>query len=313
MRYFSTEERCLQYIELLKWGEKGWKCFRCGKTEYYRIYERHLNRCKNCHYDESYTANTVMRNTRRPLTDWFYAIYAVSTNKTGMSAMELYRQTGAGSYSTCWLILHKIRLAMTEPWKEKLDFDVEADETYIFTRGKKGGRKVGGKKALIVGAVEVGGFGKKIKSGRGRLRAIGSASSKNLNSFIRDHVEQGSIVRTDGWKGYSGLKELGYEHRPTILKRPEDASRKLPRIHRLFSNLKTWIKGTHRYVSRKHLQNYLNEHLIRFNNRNRPIEVFNDILRLMVRAEPRTYREFVKPRRPAYPNPLDTATKKVIK
>ena len=187
------------------------------------------------------------------------------------------------------------------------DFDVEVDESYLFHRGKLRGRDVGtgrGRgKAIVVCAVEVEGNGDRTRSGKVSLRHIRAASAKNLHSFIKDHVYQGSVVRTDGWKGYSGLNELGYVHRANILKKPEDAAKKLPRVHRVFANLKTWLRGTHRWVSKKHLQNYLNEYSIRYNNRDRPIEVFNDILRLVAFNEPRTYRGFVEPRKPVYPNP----------
>ncbi len=312
MKHFSTDEKCLEYLLALKWGTRGWKCLHCGSGEYTYISTRKLIRCKACKVEESFISNTVMRKTRKPLTYWFWTIYAVVTQKTGMSAMDLKRQLGMGSYETCWTWLQKIRLAMTEPKREKLDFDVEVDESYLFHRGSLKGREMGygkGKsgKAIVVCAVEVerNGNGKRIVSGNISLRHIRNASSKELHSFIQDRVYPGSVVRTDGWRGYWGIEELGYVHRRNVLKKPEDAPKKLPRVHRVFANLKAWLKGTHRWVSKKHLQNYLNEFSIRYNARHKPIEVFNDILRLVVLTEPRTYRGFVEPRKPVYPNPED--------
>jgi transposase-like protein len=305
MRAFNTEEKCVDYLLALKTGGKEWKCPKCGEGGYTYISTRRLIRCKACRNEESITSSSVMRKTRKPLNEWFLAIYIIATQKTGISAMELYRQMGFGSIGTAWTWLHKIRLAMTEKKREKLDFDVEVDETYLYTHKGSRGRRIKrmGKKSLVVCAVEVAGTERKPASGRVFLRAIGSASSDNLHKFIQDHVERGSVVRTDGWTGYSGLNELGFVHRPTILAGPEDAAKRFPRVHRVFSNLKGWIRGTHRFVSRKHLQNYLNEFSARFNARHKPIEAFNDVLRKVVLTEPRIYERFVKPKRIAYPNP----------
>jgi transposase-like protein len=307
MDRFSTNQGCLDYLRHLKWAEHGWKCQNCGSGNWSYIKTRNLVQCKECRVQESVISNTVMRKTRKQIRHWFWAIYAVATQKNGMSGMDLKRQLNMGSYETAWTWLQKIRLAMVSPMKEKLDFDVEVDESYLFHRGHLRGRDMGtgrgSGKAIVVCAVEVEGNGDRIRSGKVSLRHIRHASAKNLHSFIKDHVYQGSVVRTDGWKGYSGLNELGYIHRANILKKPEDAAKKLPRVHRVFANLKTWLRGTHRWVSKKHLQNYLNEYSIRYNNRDRPIEVFNDILRLVAFNEPRTYRGFVEPRKPVYPNP----------
>lgn len=232
MQHFSTEEKCLDYLLYLKWGEKGWRCLNCGSGLWTYISTRKLIRCRACHVEESFISNTVMRKTRKPLTHWFWTIYAVVTQKTGMSGMDLKRQLGLGSYETAWTWLQKIRLAMTEPRREKLDFDVEVDESYLFHRGELRGREVSRKgksgKAIVVCAVEVerNGNGKRIVSGNISLRHIRNASSKELHSFIQDRVYPGSVVRTDGWRGYWGLKELGYVHREHPQEaggRPEEA------------------------------------------------------------------------------------------
>ncbi|MBU1356862.1 MAG: IS1595 family transposase [Candidatus Edwardsbacteria bacterium] len=302
MKYFNTDEKCLEYLINLKWGEDGWHCSRCSYGDYSLITTRNLLRCKKCAYDESYISNTVMRGTRKPLTQWFWAIYTIATQKTGISAMELYRQMGFGSYKTAWAWLHKLRLAMIDPDRQKLNFDVEMDETYIFT-GDERGRSMSGEKVLILCAVEVIKNPKKTVSGQIRLRSVESASQVNINSFVKDHVMPHSTIRTDGWKGYNGLSKIGYVHKLMRLDSPEDASKKLPRVHRVFANLQSWLIGTHKFVSKKHVQNYLNEYTTRFNARQHPIEVFNDILRLTLLAEPRTLRGFMEPERPFYPNP----------
>lgn len=300
VREFNTDEKCIKYLNHLKYGESGWQCYKCHYKEYNYIQSRQEIRCKRCGYEESITANSIMRGTRKPLTEWFWTIYTIATQKTGISAMELYRQMDFGSYETAWTWLQKIRLGMVSENRDKLKGTVEVDETYIFT-GDERGRSLKGNKALIVCAVEV---YKDYASGDMFLRHIDSASAANLESFVKDHVEKGSKVITDGWRCYAGLKALGYDHQPITIDKPEDASKELPRVHRVFANLQAWIIGTHRFVSKKHLQNYLNEYSTRFDARYNPIEIFNDILKLTMNVKPRIGKDFMDIEKPYYPNPV---------
>jgi len=117
----------------------------------------------------------------------------------------------------------------------------------------------------VVVAVEENGAG----IGRIRFRQIPDASAATLNLFLRDSVEPGSVVRTDGWRGYQKVESLGYEHEVIVLKnKKEDASELLPRVHLVISLLKRWLMGTHQgAVSHKHLDYYLDEFTFRFNRR----------------------------------------------
>ncbi|MCL4478228.1 MAG: IS1595 family transposase [Deltaproteobacteria bacterium] len=299
MQHFNIDEKCLKYMMDIKFGEEGWQCYICHYKEYTYLPSHGSVRCKRCGHEETLTSNTIMRNTHKDLTDWFWAIYTIVTNKSGISAMELYRQMDFGSYQTAWSWLQKLRLGMVIEDRDKLQGNVEVDETYLFT-GDEQGRSLSGNKVLVVCAVEV---YKNYASGRVFLRHIDSASAENLESFVRDHVNKGSTIKTDGWRGYAGLKRLGYDHIPIHADTLEDISKELPRVHRVFVNLKAWIKGTHRYISKKHMQNYLNEFTVRFDNRRRPIEIFNDILKYLMFTRSRTYNDFTEPKKPVYPNP----------
>ncbi len=300
MRYFNTDEKCLAYIIDLKFGKDGWTCRICNYNQYTYLPSHESVRCNRCGHEESIISETIMKNTHKPLAEWFWAIYTISTQKTGISAMELYRQMDFGSYQTAWAWLQKLRLGMvSEDETDKLKGTVEVDETYLYS-GDEQGRSLKGNKALVVGAVEV---YKGYASGRVFLREISSASAANLESFVKDHIVKGSTIITDSWGGYNGLKRFGYNHKPVRLNIPEDASKQLPKIHIVFSNLKAWITGTHRFVSKKHLQNYLNEFTVRFDNRRNPIEVFNDVLKLLMFQRSRTYEDFTEPAHPYYPNP----------
>jgi transposase-like protein len=105
--------------------------------------------------------------------------------------------------------------------------------------------------------------------GRIRFRQIPNASAANLNRFLLESVTPGSVVHTDGWKGYRKVGSFGFEHEVTVLKgRKEEASELLPRVHLVISLLKRWLMGTHQgAVSHKHLDYYLDEFTFRFNPR----------------------------------------------
>ncbi len=121
-------------------------------------------------------------------------------------------------------------------------------------------------KALVVAAVEVRGTA----SGRVRLQVVPDASGASLTGFVRNAVEHGALVVTDGWQGYAPLTTMGYRHRARTQGDPRRAEKLLPRVHRVFGNLKAWLVGTHHGVAGAHLQVYLDEFTFRFNRRRTP-------------------------------------------
>ena len=191
-------------------------------------------------------------------------MWYITSQKNGGSALGMQRVLGLKSYQTAWAWLHKLRRAMVRPRRDRLIGWVEVDETYL------GGLEEGvpgrqlGDKALIVVAAQADGN----RIGRIRLRAIPDASAESLLPFVRDCVESGSTVHTDGWKGYYGLDRLGYDHEVTVVRGPKEAGKLLPRVHLVVSLLKRWLVGTHQgAVSRTHLPYYLDEFTFRFNRR----------------------------------------------
>jgi transposase-like protein len=228
------------------------------------------------------------------LTTWFRTVWWVTSQKTGASALGLQRILGLKSYKTAWALLHKLRRAMVRPGRERLSGRVEVDETFL-GGSEKGirGRKTF-KKALIVVAAEEDGNG----IGRIRMRRVDSASLENLCGFVRDVVEPGSTVHTDGWEGYMGLDRMGYvreisEQRNNV----KSASELLPRVHRAISLMKRWMMGTHQgAVSAEHLDYYLDEFTFRFNRRTSRSrgKLFYRLLQQAVVVEPAPYRSLVK-------------------
>jgi transposase-like protein len=204
----------------------------------------------------------------------------------GLSAVQLQRQLGVGTYETAWTMLHRLRRAMLRPRRDRIGGRVEVDECFIggSRSGKRGRGAVG--KVLVVGAVEVRGEG----SGRLRLGVIPAATQAALTTFIRGNVTDGARVFTDGLSSYAPLTSFGYDHRTEIDDEKCNHRTILPRIHRVFSNLKTWLKGTHHGVGAKNLEVYLREFEFRFNRRRTPMAAFQSLLGLTSQHEPQPVR-----------------------
>lgn len=123
---FNTEEACLKYLAQLRWPE-GFKCPLCREKKAW-FTKRGLMVCTKCAYQASVKAGTVFQDSRKPLTMWFRAIWLVTSQKTGTSAMGLKQALGLGSYETTWTWLHKFRRAMVRPGRDHLSGRIEVDE-----------------------------------------------------------------------------------------------------------------------------------------------------------------------------------------
>jgi transposase-like protein len=282
---FSSEKACRDYLVLLRWPQ-GFICPRCQATKAWPT-KRHLLVCGACGYQVSMTAGTIFQDTRKPLSMWFRAIWLVTNQKTGASALGLQRLLGLGSYHTAWTWLHKLRRAMVRPgrlWG--------LNETYIGGEkpGKRGRGALG--KSLVVIAAEKDGE----RTGRIRLVRVPDASAESLEEAVRQSIVPGSVISTDDWKGYSKLNSLGYTHK-VVRKTAEVGDNLLPHCHRAASLLKRWILGTHQgAVSHDHLDYYLDEYTFRFNRRTSRSrgKLFYRLAQQAVAIEPRPYKTMVK-------------------
>ncbi len=285
-RRFSGDEECRRYLLEARWP-RGYSCPRCNHREAYEVSSRALLKCKVCGYQTSATAGTVLHGSKMPLSTWFWAAYLVTTHTPGFSALQLQRQLGLKRYETAWAMLQKLRRAMVRPERDRIWGKVEVDETYVggLEEGRRGGRQRKSTKSIVVAAVEVRGRG----SGRIRLAVVGDVSAASLVPFVEGAVEPGSTLLTDGWLGYAPLRKR-YDHQPTTQGGPQNAMQLLPRVHRAFSNLKTWLAGTHHGVSPNHLPHYLNEFVFRFNRRRTPMAAFQSLLGLTAQHTPTTYK-----------------------
>jgi transposase-like protein len=266
---FGTDAQCRAHLFAQRWPQ-GFCCAGCGHGTAYSHRRRLIDECAACGKQHSLLAGTMFEQTKTGLARWFLAIWLVTSSKGGISALELQRQMGFGSYQTAWSWLHKIRKAMVQPDRRPLAERVEADETLVGgARSGRPGRGAAGK-TVVAGAVEAApGKGRKRRLGRLRLAAVADASAKSLAAFLAGNVAPPAVVTTDGWPGYAGLGEAGYDHETINLSRSwGDAALRLPGIHLVFGLAKRWLLGTHHgAISSKHLQAYLDEYVFRFNRR----------------------------------------------
>lgn len=296
--WFRTEEACRDYLVRLRWPD-GFRCPRCGHDQAWATV-RNLLRCGKCRADIPVTAGTIFHRSRLPLRVWFRAMWWVTNQKGGVSALGLQRLLGLGCYETAWACLHKLRRAMVRPGRDQLTGTIEVDEVAIggAVRGAKGkGWRDGESKAIVVVAAEIRGEG----MGRIRLKHITNTSSAALGGFIVEVAAPGSKIVTDGWKGYSGVKDLGYVHYPTTLEGKGDQASKavLPRVNRIAALLKRWIMGIHQgRPSRKQLGPYMDEFVFRFNRRTSPQRgmLFYRLAQQAVITPPSPYRIITKQR-----------------
>lgn len=292
---FSTEEACRQYLYELRWPD-GFRCPRCKDENGWHSKDG-LIRCASCDYKTSVIAGTVFERTRKPLVLWFRAIWLVTSQKNGASAKTIQQVLELGSYETAWSWLHKLRLAMVRPGRDRLSGAVEVDEIYI------GGERVGKRgrgaegKALVLIAAQKEGKG----TGRVRLKRIPDASAASLELAVRSAVTSGSIVKTDGWQGYNGLKQLGYVHE-VVRKDGTVGDNLLPSCNRVAALLKRWLLGTYQgAVSNERMDYYLDEFTFRFNRRTSRHrgKLFYRLLQQAVAIEPTTYDELIQDKEPS--------------
>ena len=288
---FSEEAACFQYLAKSRWLD-GFVCPRCSGRTYWVKARRHAYECSECGHQTSVTAGTILHRTHFSLREWFWAAYLVATHTPGMSGTQLQRQMGC-SYKTAWYLLHRLRRGMVNESRSPLRGRVEADEVIIGgpVRGKTGrGVTKDENSTLVFGAVEVIVYTDKHgasmeKAGRLRLAVTQRADAISIRRFLTAHVQAGSEIYTDGWKGYSKTALADYRHE---LHDPETHAL---HIHRAFGNLKTWLNGTHHGVDPKYLQNYLDEFVFRFNRRKTPMAAFQTLLGLAAHKVPVGYEK----------------------
>lgn len=276
-RMFPDETACKAYLKAQRWPDGVVKCPRCGNEKVYVGKARPWTwECKKCGagksaYRFSIIAGTIFENTNYPLLIWFKVLYLMLTSKKGISALQIHRMIGSGSYRTAWFMCHRLRASMHDPDFQQLMGIVEVDETQIGGKQKNrhanvrakysGGGSAHTGKTTVIGAIS--------RKGNVVCKIIENATAETLSHFVEDTVaDKVTLIATDEWGGYRDLKHF-YPHQTV-----DHGAREYVRgsvhtnnIENFWSLLKRGVIGTYHNVSAKYLPLYLAEFQFRFNNR----------------------------------------------
>jgi len=285
---YGTEEQCREYLKASRWPD-GFECPKCQHKAYYNTQSRGLYHCKSCEYQCSVTAGTIFDKTRTPLVKWFMAIYLMGEDKRGISALALKKKIGV-SYTTAWTMLQKIRHAMGErDANYYLSGIVELDEAFFGAPTDGGKRGRGTDKTPVLVSVSLTEDG---KPNRVCMEVVDNVDSETVADFAEDNVANGTQIRTDGLKVYSGLAGMGYALTQKKYE-PKKQPTHLHWLHIIISNAKAFIDGTYHGLDKKHLQRYLDEFCYRFNRRWFASGIFPRLLDACASTCKISYRELV--------------------
>ncbi len=258
---FPDDDACLAFL----FNARHTKECSCGGV-YTRLKGRKQYQCSKCRFQIAPMTGTIFEKSSSPLTLWFHAMFIFSNGKSGISAKEMERQLNV-TYKTAWRMLHLIRKSLKQSGV-KLNGTVEADESYHGGKGDSGicnknQSKVMKAKTKVVTAIERGGDTK--------AQVIPRASRSILQQFIRRNVQEGASLFTDGSWAYpeQGFDRGFVEHgrKQWTKERPDGQVVHINSVESFTAHVKRSIKGTHKVVSKKHFQEYLNAFVWLRNNR----------------------------------------------
>jgi len=257
---FKTETSCINYLIKLRWPN-GFTCPKCNNDSgYYHAKRRHFE-CAQCHKQTSVTCDTLFHGSKVPLLKWFWAIYHVSCDKGGISALRLSKEVDI-NWRTAFHMLRKIRIAMGNRNNiYGLNGTVELDDAYV--GGKKAGKRgrgAGGKVSVLVACENHNGI-----PGFMAMKVIDSVSIEEIKRFTTEQISSSATVRTDAYPSNNGVAlHATLEKKVTP---PEFVDQWLPWVHVAIANLKRFILGSFHGTSTRYVQEYLNEFCYRFNRR----------------------------------------------
>jgi transposase-like protein len=285
-QYFATEEACAEHLFHLRWP-KGFICPRCGGTHYAIHSTRHLWECLNmdCRYQASLTAGTILHGTRTSLRKWFWAMFLMVRQKSGVSAMDLSRLLPV-TYKTAWTMMHKLRKAMADRnARYLLAGIVEMDDSYFGApRHGKHGRGAEDKAIALVSVEERGD-----KSGFLAMTVVNSVSGDDLSDAAATQVAEGQTIKTDGFVSYPTVARRGKHRHDRNVVSYNAVDKVLPWVHITIGNVKSFLQGTYHGVSVKHLGRYLHEFVYRTNRRFIESQLFDALGIAAMSSTPMTY------------------------
>lgn len=288
---FGTEAQCAAAVVAMRWPQ-GFACPRCACQLHYLVGHgvRELYQCRGCRHQTSLTAGTLLDSTKLPLTTWFLAIYLLSQDKTGLSALALKRHLGT-SYRTAWLIHHKLMKAMAQrDSEEPLSGFVQLDDAYLGGERPGTGGRGSPNKVSIVAAVTASGTGHPM---RVKMSQVAGFTRTAIADWARANLTPGCDVCSDGLACFAGVIDAGCAHSYIVV------GRRLPRempqftwVNTILGNLKTLISGAHKaFRFGKYAGQYLGAFSYRFNRRVNLQSLLLDLISHAATASPTRERQ----------------------
>ena len=265
--YFDSEKKCKQTLAESRWGEDV-ICPKCGK-HHCKLSKTGRYHCTECNHNFSVTVGTIFEDTKVSLRKWFFAIYMITSNKKGVSSCQLARDIKV-SQKTAWFMLQKIRHTFFQYDSDALSGTVECDEMYLGgaeknkheskrTEGTQG-RSTKTKKAI---------FGMIQRSGKLVAMTVENTKLETLMPIIKQFVAENTVIYTDESNSYNRLSKENYSHKYVRHNDNEYVSGEIytNTIEGFWSHFKKMVFGTYHFVSKKHLQEYIDEEVYRWNTR----------------------------------------------
>ena len=289
---FGTEEKCREHLFNERFGN-GFVCPKCGHEHGYKISTRNSMKCADCEYQVSATAGTIFHGTKTSLLRWYLAIYLITIDKRGISAMGLQREIGV-TYKTAWYMNKRIREAMKiADDKYLLEDNVVIDEAYFSgvkqpkkgrTKAKKRGRGTNKNKVIVALSTDDSDRPRYLK-----MKVVKNFRAVTIAKFAKENIEKGANITTDGFSAYKSQKiSKDYFHEFENFDKHDDESA-LKWVHKLISNAKAFIDGTPHGLNPGSLQTFLNEFCYRFNRRKIPLLTPEKLVASMLCGKPMLY------------------------
>jgi transposase-like protein len=289
-KQFNTQQKCITYLEKIRWGKKP-TCIHCKSEKVYKRKETIKWHCNSCKKDYTVIYGTIFEETRLPLPRWFEILLFMHNAKMGVSAMEIMRNTGV-SYKTAWYCGMRIRCAMIDN-EIRLEGMIEFDESYFGGKKRKitkvndnepnlgsitNKRGRGTNKVPVVGVVQ--------KKGKVYVKIIEKLTGKNLLSMLRKVVNtKESIVFTDEFKSYNSFDDVVDRIKIKHSESYGHGIKTINTIEGFWSIIKNGIKGNFRAISKKYLPFYLAEYSYKFNDRHLKNGAFLKLIENTVKEE----------------------------
>jgi transposase-like protein len=279
MARFATDEAARAYLESVRWPD-GPVCPNCGNADGARIYDiaanpakgvrEGLRECAECHKQFTVTVGTIFEDSHIPLRKWLIAWYLLCSSKKGIAALQIQRMLAIGSYRSAWFMMHRIRYALRDPvFADKLGSGggtVEADETYVGGKPRKGGKKSGHgrgtKKTPVVSLVQ--------RGGAARSFTVKDAKAATLRKILRQNVDPSATLMTDEWRPYLVVGREFHKHERVSHGKGEYARSDGAHVNSAegyFSLFKRGLVGTFHQVGHHYLDQYLAEFDFRYSHR----------------------------------------------